>query len=93
MGWDVGDGFGGGGGGVGGRGGILERNDIIARLHARHSLANGFDDAGALVAKDDGEGTFGIFAGEGVCIWLSSSASCLYRMILWLHESRLRLPV
>lgn len=44
-------------------GSILECYDIIARLHGCDALADGFDDAGAFVAEDYGEGAFGVFAG------------------------------
>jgi hypothetical protein len=35
---------------------------MIARLYGCHSLADGFDYAGAFMAEDDGEGTFWVFA-------------------------------
>jgi hypothetical protein len=49
--------------------GGIEGNDIVAWLDGSDALAHRFDDAGAFVAEDDGEGTLGVFAGErvGVC--------------------------
>lgn len=41
---------------------------MVARLHARDTLADGLDDAGSLVPEDDGECALGVFAGEGVGI-------------------------
>lgn len=48
--------------------GVLERNDMIAFLHRRNALANRLDDAGALVAENDGESAFWVLAGECVRI-------------------------
>ena len=39
---------------------------MVAGLNIGDSLADGLDDTGALVTQDDGEGTLGILAGEGV---------------------------
>lgn len=41
---------------------------MIARLDVGHALTDGLDDAGALVAQDDGERAFWVVAGEGVRI-------------------------
>ena len=46
---------------------------MVAGLDGRDVLANGLDNAGALVAEHDGECAFGIFAGECVCIYASVS--------------------
>lgn len=56
----------------------LERDDVVARLDARHALADGLDDAGALVAEDDGEGALGVLARQRVCIWHSVCVSALF---------------
>lgn len=42
--------------------GRVEGHDMVARLDVGDALANGLDDAGALVAEDDGEGALGVFA-------------------------------
>lgn len=42
---------------------ILECHDIVARFDGCHALANGLNNAGAFMAKDDGESAFWIFAG------------------------------
>ena len=42
---------------------ILEGNDVVARLYVCDTLADRFDDTGALVTENDGEGAFGILAG------------------------------
>jgi len=52
----------------GGRGWLLECYDVVARLDRCDAFTNGLNDAGAFVTEDDGEGAFGVFAGEGVCI-------------------------
>lgn len=48
--------------------GGVEGDDVVAGLHVGDALADGLDDAGALVAEDDGEGALGVLAGEGVGI-------------------------
>jgi hypothetical protein len=42
---------------------------MIAGLDSGDALANGFDDAGTFVTKDDGEGSFGILSAKGVGVW------------------------
>lgn len=49
--------------------GVLERDDVVARLHAGDALANRLDDASALVPEHNGERAFGVLAREGVRIW------------------------
>ena len=44
--------------------GRVERNDVIALLHAGHARPDIDDDAGALMAQDGGEQPFGVGAGE-----------------------------
>ncbi len=51
-----------------GNGNLLESHDVVARLDVGHALADRLDDARALVSQDDGEGTLGVLAGEGVGI-------------------------
>jgi len=41
---------------------------MIADFDIGYSLADGLDDSGTFVAEDNGEGTFGVLAGEGVRI-------------------------
>ena len=51
-----------GGSGRNGREGrVLECDDIVAWFHGCDAFADGFDDAGAFVAEDDGEGAFRVF--------------------------------
>jgi len=42
--------------------GVLERYDVVARFDCCDVFADGFDDASALMAENDWEGAFGIFA-------------------------------
>lgn len=51
-------------------GGILESNDVVARLHVGDTLADGFDDTSALMTKNNGECAFGVLARECVGIYL-----------------------
>lgn len=46
----------------------LERDDMVALLHVRHTLANALDDTSTLVTGDDGEGTLGVLAAHHVGI-------------------------
>ncbi len=46
----------------GAKDGVLERNDVVARFDCCDVFADGFDDAGTLMAENDWEGAFGIFA-------------------------------
>ena len=59
-------------GGGGGRGvvtrDVLEGDDVVAGVDGFDVEADGFDNAGAFVAEHDGEGAFGVFAREGVCV-------------------------
>lgn len=43
-------------------GGILEGHDIVSNLDVRHTLANGFNDTGALMTKDYGESTLRVLS-------------------------------
>ena len=40
----------------------LKCDNIVARFHARNTLADGFNNACAFMAEDDGEGAFRVFA-------------------------------
>jgi hypothetical protein len=42
---------------------------VVTGLDVGDALANGLDDTGTLVSKDNGESTLGILAGECVGIW------------------------
>lgn len=46
---------------------------MVTRLYIGDALADGLDDTGALVAENDGEGTLGVLAGEGVCICVADT--------------------
>lgn len=48
--------------------GGVEGHHMIADFDIGYSLADGLDDSGTFVAEDNGEGTFGVLAGEGVRI-------------------------
>ena len=48
--------------------GGVQGDDIVPGLDRSHAFSDGFDDTGTFVAEDDGEGTFGVFTGEGVGI-------------------------
>lgn len=48
--------------------GGVEGDDMIAGLDVGDALADGLDDTSTLVSQDDGEGTLGILAREGVGI-------------------------
>lgn len=48
--------------------GVLERYDMVARFDCCDVFADGFNNAGTLVAENDWKGAFGIFARECVCI-------------------------
>jgi hypothetical protein len=43
---------------------------VVARLYVGDALADGLDITGALVTKDNGEGTLGVLAREcvGICV-------------------------
>jgi hypothetical protein len=49
-------------------GGVLESNNVVARLHVCDALADGLDDSSALVPEDNGECTLGVLSGECVGI-------------------------
>lgn len=53
---------------------------MVAGLYTGNALADGFDNAGALVAKDDGEGALGVFAGEGVGIYEARNVSVWFSL-------------
>lgn len=55
-----------------GEGSVLEGYDVVAGLDGCDALADGLDDAGALVAEHDWECTLRVFAGECVCIYALS---------------------
>jgi hypothetical protein len=42
---------------------------MVAWLDGGDSFADTFYDAGAFVAENDWEGSFGVFSGQGVGIW------------------------
>lgn len=52
---------------------ILESHDMVAGLDVGDALADGLDDTSTLVSQDDGEGTLGIFAGQGVCVCVADT--------------------
>jgi len=41
---------------------------VVAWFNGGYALTNGFNDASTFMAKDNGEGAFGVFAGEGIRI-------------------------
>ena len=47
---------------------VLESNNVVAWLNGSNTLTDGLDDASTFVSQDDGEGAFGVFAGECVSI-------------------------
>lgn len=47
---------------------------MVARLHVSDALAHGLDDTSTLVTQDDGEGSLGILAGQGVCICVADTS-------------------
>lgn len=53
---------------------LLERNDVVARLHVGDALTHGLDNTSSLMAQNDGEGAFGVLAGQrvGICVADSS---------------------
>jgi hypothetical protein len=50
-------------------GGVLESDDVVANLYVCDALANGLNDTGTLVTKNNGESTLGVLSGECVGIW------------------------
>jgi hypothetical protein len=50
------------------RGNILEGNDMIAWLHIGNTLTDGLDDTCTLMTEYDGEGAFGVLAGQRICV-------------------------
>lgn len=64
--------------GLEGRGRVLECYDMVAGFDGCNALANGLDDASALMAEDDGKCAFRIFAGECVCICAFSVLSIVW---------------
>lgn len=46
----------------------LECDHVVAGLYVGNALADRLDDTSALMTEDDREGTFGVLAGECVCI-------------------------
>lgn len=52
---------------------LLECNNVVAGLHVRDALTHGLDDTSTLVTQDDGEGTLGVFSGEGVGIGMADA--------------------
>jgi hypothetical protein len=42
---------------------------MVTRLNGGNAFAYRFDDSGAFMAEDDGKGSFGIFAAEGVGVY------------------------
>lgn len=52
---------------------LLESNDVVTRLHICDTLANGLHDASTLVSQNNGEGTLGVLAGQGVGIGVADT--------------------
>lgn len=46
---------------------------MVTRLHVGDALANGLNDTSTLMTQDDGEGSLGILAGQGVCICVADT--------------------
>lgn len=46
---------------------------MVARLHVGDALSDRLDDTSTLVTQDDGEGTLGVLAGQGVCICVADT--------------------
>lgn len=53
---------------------LLERNDVVARLHVGDALTNRLDNTSTLMTQDDGEGSLGVLAGQGVGICVADSS-------------------
>lgn len=75
---------------------------MVAYLDGGDTLADRLDDAGALVAKDNGEGAFGVLTRERVCICTghiriskaqSSADVMLIVIIVGMHEPVWQTPV
>lgn len=47
---------------------LLESYDMVAGLDVGDAFADRFNDTSSFVSENDGEGTLGIFAREGVCV-------------------------
>lgn len=56
-----------------GQGYLLERNNVLARLHACDTLAHGLDDASSLVSQDNGEGSLRVLSGQRVGIGVADT--------------------
>jgi hypothetical protein len=41
---------------------------VVTGLHIGHTLSNGLDDTGTLMAEDDGESSLGILSGKSIRI-------------------------
>ena len=54
---------------------ILESHYVIARFHRGDVLSDRFDGSRTLMAKNNGEGSFRVLAGEGVCVWKASAST------------------
>jgi hypothetical protein len=48
--------------------GGVESHDVIPRLDICDTATDGLHDARSFVPEDNGESTFGVLAGEGICI-------------------------
>lgn len=46
---------------------------MVARLHIGDALAYGLDNTSTLMTQDDGEGSLGVLAGQGVGICVADS--------------------
>jgi hypothetical protein len=53
---------------------LLKSNNVVTSLHIGDALADGFDNTGTLVSKDNGESTLGVLAGEGVGICVADTS-------------------
>jgi hypothetical protein len=56
-----------------GGGEVLESNNIVAWFDGGDTITDGLYYASAFVPEDDGEGAFGVFARESVCICVVSA--------------------
>lgn len=52
---------------------VLERDDVVAGLAGGDAIADRLDEAGALVAEDDGKGTLGVLARQCVGIGVADA--------------------
>lgn len=50
--------------------GLLKSNNVVTGLHVGDTLTNRLNNTSTLMSQDDGEGTFGVLAGQcvGICV-------------------------